>query len=74
MINIKCAVCKRKVYRYLKVGKGRVLHCWKGRIIKDYSISDRGEVKCHCGNLIGLDEGKWVKMKQHSFIYSGYKE
>lgn len=21
------------------------------------------EVRCECGNLIGIDEGKWVKMK-----------
>ena len=69
MITIKCAKCKCKVFRYLKIGKGRVLHCWRGRIIRDYSIRDGNEVKCECGNLIGIDEGKWVKMKQHSFIY-----
>ena len=69
MITIKCAKCKRKVFRYVKIGKGRVLHCWRGRIIKDYSVRDENEVRCQCGNLIGIDEGKWVKMKQHSFIY-----
>jgi len=69
MIIIKCAKCKCKVFRYLKIGKGRVLHCWKGRIVKDWSVRDANEVKCQCGNLIGIDEGKWVKMKQHSFIY-----
>ncbi len=69
MITIKCAKCKRKVFRYGKIGKGRVLHCWKGRIVKDYSVHDGHEVKCQCGNLIGIDEGKWIKMKQHSFVY-----
>jgi len=69
MMTIKCAKCKRKVFRYVKIGKGRVLHCWKGRIVKDYSVCDENEVKCQCGNLIGIDEGKWIKMKQHSFIY-----
>jgi len=69
MITIKCAKCKRKVFGYVKIGKGRVLHCWKGRIVKDYSVRDGSEVKCQCSNLIGIDEGKWVKMKQHSFIY-----
>jgi hypothetical protein len=69
MITIKCAKCKHKVFRYIKIGKGRVLHCWKSRIVKDYSIHDGNEVKCQCGNLIGIDEGHWVKMRQHSFIY-----
>jgi len=69
MITIRCAKCKRKVFKYLKIGKGRVLHCWKHRIVKDYSVRNESEVKCQCGNLIGIDERRWVKMKQHSFIY-----
>jgi len=71
MISIKCAKCKRKVFKYLKIGKGRLLHCWKERIIEDHSVRDGNEIKCQCGNLIGIDEGKWIKMKQRSFIYSG---
>jgi hypothetical protein len=39
--------------------------------IKDYSVRDGNEVKCQCGNLIGIVEGKWIKMKQNSFTYSG---
>jgi len=69
MITIRCAKCKHKVFKYLKIGKGRVLHCWKDRVVKDYSVRNESEVKCQCGNLIGIDEGRWVKMKQHSFIY-----
>jgi hypothetical protein len=34
-------------------------------------VRDGNEVKCQCGNLIGIAEEKWVKMRQHSFIYSG---
>ena len=71
MITIKCIKRRSKIFKYLKVGKGRILHCWKDRIIKDYSIRDGDKVKCCCGNLIGVDEGKWIKMKQSSFIYSG---
>ena len=38
MLTIKCAKCKGKVFRYLKIGKGRVLHCecqsgFDGRIL-----------------------------------------
>jgi hypothetical protein len=71
MIIIKCAKCRREVFKYLKVGEGRLLHCWRERIIEDSSVRDGNEVRCQCGNLIGIDEGKWIKLKQHSFTYSG---
>ena len=73
MIVIKCAKCRVKLFKYLKIGKGRILHCWQGRIIEDYSVRDATEIKCQCGSLIGIDEGKWIKMKQRSFTYSGTK-
>ena len=69
MLTIRCAKCKSKIFRYLKIGKGRVLHCWKGRIIEDYSIHEGMKIKCQCGNLIGIDEEKWINMKQHTFIF-----
>jgi hypothetical protein len=71
MIVIKCAQCKSKIFKYVKVGKGRLLHCWKARIVEDYSVRDGSEIKCQCGNLIGIDEGGWVKLKRRSFTYSG---
>ncbi len=71
MITIKCTKCKSRILKYKKIGKGRLWHCWKDRIIEDYSIRDGNEVKCQCGNLIGIIEGKWIKMKKHSFTYSG---
>ena len=70
MLTIKCVKCKGEILKYLKIGKGRLLHCWKNRIGKDYSVRDGNEVRCRCGNLIGIDEGKWIKLKQNSFIYS----
>jgi len=71
MITIKCSKCNKKIFKYIKVGKGRLWHCWKNRIVKDYSVRDGNEVKCMCGNSIGIDSEKWIKMKQNSFIYSG---
>lgn len=71
MINIKCTKCKGKVFRYVKIGKGKVHHCWKDRIERDYSVRVNGEVRCECGNLIGIDEGKWIRMIHGSFTYSG---
>jgi hypothetical protein len=71
MLTIRCAKCNNKIFKYQKVGKGRLWHCWKTRIIEDYSVREGNKVKCQCGNLIGVEEGKWIKMKQHSFSYTG---
>jgi hypothetical protein len=73
MLTIKCAKCKRKVFRYRKVGKGRVLRCYKERIKADYSLRDGNKVLCKCGNIIGIDEPKWIKMRQRSFFHTGTK-
>jgi hypothetical protein len=73
MLIIKCAKCKQKIFRYVKIGKGKLWHCWKDRIIEDFSIHDGKKILCKCGNLIGNDEEKWIKLKQHSFITSGTK-
>jgi len=73
MLTIKCSRCKQKIFRYVKIGKGKLWHCWKDRIIEDFSVSDGKKVFCKCGNLIGVDEEKWIKLKQHSFTTSGTK-
>ena len=71
MITVKCAACKGKVFRYVKIGKGKVLRCYKDRIERDYSVMDGNIVKCICGNPIGVDEGRWIRMIQGSFTCSG---
>ncbi|MBU7012778.1 MAG: hypothetical protein HXS46_19010 [Theionarchaea archaeon] len=71
MIRIRCACCNRKIFRYVKIGKGRLWHCWKERIAADYSVHQGDQVKCPCGNTIGVDEGKWIKLKPGAFTYSG---
>ncbi|MFP4169708.1 MAG: hypothetical protein ACLFPN_04680 [Methanomassiliicoccales archaeon] len=71
MITIKCARCKRRIFRYAKMKKVKLLHCWKDRIERDESVREGEEVRCPCGQLIGTDEGKWIKLKQGSFTYSG---
>jgi len=73
MLIIKCARCKQKIFRYVKIGKGKLWHCWKDRIVEDFSIHDGKNIKCKCGNLIGIDEDKWIKLKQRSIITSGTK-
>lgn len=71
MITVKCAKCKRNTFKYQKIGSGNIWHCWKGRIKRDNSIRKEDKVYCICGNLIGIEEKKWIKMKQHSFETSG---
>ncbi|MFY1111176.1 MAG: hypothetical protein AB3K77_05785 [Methanosarcinaceae archaeon] len=72
MIVIKCARCKTKIFKYLKVGKGKVLRCFEERIVEDSSLREEGQLKCpKCGNLIGVEEEKWVKMNRSGFTYSG---
>ncbi|RLF42281.1 MAG: hypothetical protein DRN17_07975 [Thermoplasmata archaeon] len=73
MITIRCARCNEKVFRYVKIGKGKLWHCWKERIVEEFSVHEGKERRCKCGNLIGIDEGKWIKLKQHSFVTSGTK-
>jgi hypothetical protein len=71
MLTIRCSVCRTKIFKYQKVGKGRLLHCWKDRIIEDYTVRDGDQVRCPCGNVVGIDETKWIKIKQHAIMYSG---
>ncbi|MBN2380624.1 hypothetical protein JXM67_12555 [candidate division WOR-3 bacterium] len=71
MLIIKCARCKRKLFKYQKIGSGRLLHLWPRRIIEDHSIHEGKEVKCQCGNIVGSDQGIWIKLKPQSFTYTG---
>jgi hypothetical protein len=73
MITIKCAKCKQKVFKYVKIGKGKLWHCWKERIIEDLSVKTGKNIYCKCGNLIGVEENKWIKLKQHSISTTGTK-
>jgi hypothetical protein len=71
MLLIRCAKCRAKIFKYKKIGKGKLLHCWKDRILEDHSVRSGNEIRCACGNLMGIDEKKWIKMKQSSFTCSG---
>jgi hypothetical protein len=73
MMIIKCVRCRQKIYKYVKIGKGKLWHCWKDRILEDLSIHDGKIIKCSCGNIIGLEENRRIKLKQHSILISGTK-
>ncbi len=71
MLTIKCAKCRSKIFKYLKIGKGKIITCWDARIRKDYSRRENGQVKCSCGNVVGIEVLKGVRMKQGSFTFTG---
>ena len=74
MLTIKCAKCNAKLMKYQKIGNGKVLRCFKDRIVKDYTIKKDNLILCpHCSNVIGIDKGNLIKMNQGSFTYSGTK-
>jgi len=75
MLTIKCASCKRKLWKYQKFGKGEVLRCYKSRIDREYEFQRAGDkILCVCGKEIGIDKGLHIKMIKMGFVYSGEKQ
>jgi len=74
MLVIRCAACKKKLWRYDKIGPGAVLRCHKARISKKYiPVPDGGKLFCPCGKEIGIDKGSFFKMIAKAFTASGTK-
>ena len=75
MLVLRCAACRKKLWRYDKIGKGEVLRCHKTRINRDYDncLTDGYKVRCLCGNDIGIDKGSFYKMIDKAFTCSGTK-
>ena len=75
MLIVRCAACKKKLWKYKKIGPGEVLRCHKARITKDFStIEVKGhKIYCQCGKEIGIDKGTNYKMIAKAFTSSGTK-
>jgi len=74
MLTIKCAACKKKLWKYDKIGPGEVLRCHKDRVTKWYvSIEKNAKIKCLCGKNIGINKGRYIKMISKAFTYTGTK-
>ncbi|MBF0587491.1 MAG: hypothetical protein HQL53_00035 [Magnetococcales bacterium] len=72
MLMIKCAGCKRKLWKYQKLGKGEVHRCHKARMDRIYeAVEQEGHIACRCGQVIGLDKGSHYRMIRKRFSYSG---
>lgn len=74
MLLIRCARCKRKLFKYYKIGPGEVHRCHKARMRRTYEV-ERAEdgLVCPCGARIGLDKGAHYAMIRQAFTYSGTK-
>ncbi len=75
MLTIKCAACKTKIMKYKKIGKGRVLRCYRDRITRLYDAEVEEDSLCcgECGREIGEIEDDRVNMNSQAFTYSGSK-
>lgn len=75
MLTIKCAKCKAKIIKYKKIGRGKILRCWKNKIRRVYDGEvNEGRLICgNCGNIIGEMESDYVKMNGDAFTYTGTK-
>ena len=71
MITIRCSRCKSKLFKYVKLGKGQVRHLWPDRIVEDESVREGKEVKCRCGNVVGREDKRFIKMKRSAFTSTG---
>ncbi len=74
MLIIRCAACRRKLWRYDKIGPGEVLRCHKDRIKRMFAAETAGDrIRCPCGKAIGIDKGSYYKMIAKAFTYRGTK-
>ncbi|OWZ83532.1 hypothetical protein [Natranaerobius trueperi] len=76
MLTIKCGGCKSKIFKYQKIGKGKVLRCYKKRIKRVYQgkVHSNKLICGSCNNVIGNLEERLIQMNQDSFTYSGKKD
>lgn len=75
MLTIKCSSCKIKLWKYKKIGPGKVLRCHKARISKRFAVLEQdGQLLCPCGKVIATDMGRYYKMHADGFIHTGTKD
>lgn len=74
MLIMKCAACRKKLFRYRKIGSGEVHRCHKDRIERVFSVTEREDgIYCECGRRVGMDRGTYYTMVKKAVTYSGEK-
>ncbi|WP_062264509.1 hypothetical protein [Endozoicomonas arenosclerae] len=80
MLVFKCARCKKKLWKYLKIGKGSVVRIHKSRISKHYmdlnleGLDMDEKIFCTCGQPLGNNKGSFISVAKNSLVSSGSKE
>lgn len=74
MLTILCAACRKKLWKYEKLGHGHVVRCHKDRIGKWYTVEvvDH-KLYCCCGKVIAIDKGSHYRMIANAFTHTGTK-
>jgi DNA-directed RNA polymerase subunit RPC12/RpoP len=65
LLSIHCQHCGTQIMSYVKIGKGRLIRCWKNRIIEDTTIKKDSLIYCPCGQLVGIDKNMFISLKKH---------
>lgn len=74
MLTIHCAACRKKLWKYDKIGHGHVVRCHKDRITKWFETETIGhKIHCRCGKEIGIDKGSHYRMIANAFTHTGTK-
>jgi len=75
MLLIRCARCKRKLWKYLKIGPGRLLVCHKDRITRTWDHTrDGDDLLCLCGTRVAIDKTDHLKIIGTAITASGERD
>ncbi len=66
-MTIRCKGCKKKLFKYKKIGRGWLIRMHKSKIKSDHAEYRDGYVFCSCGKKFGRDDGDYIK------VYGKYK-
>ena len=70
ILIVRCSRCRTKIFKYLKVGSGKLWHCWKSKILEDYSVRENEKVSCpKCGLVIGFEKKDHIKLIKGRYKY-----
>ncbi len=73
MLIIKCSRCKKKIFKYQKIGSGAVLKCHFSKITEWLIEAPTTDLFCECNNKIGIKKDDCYKMIEKSFVARGQK-
>lgn len=75
MLLIRCARCKRKLWKYRKIGPGQLLVCHKDRVSRVWEYTRDGEdLLCVCGTRVAIDKGDHLKIIGTAITASGERD